>query len=187
MYKGFKRAADIVLSLIALTVLAPLLLAIAWLIRLDSPGGSIFSQQRIGKAGRPFQIYKFRTMYTQAPPDAPSAERAAVERYITPLGRRLRQTSLDELPQLWNVLKGDMSLVGPRPVVSTETELLRLRRQSGALQVRPGLTGLAQVSGREKLSPSEKARYDAQYVRHLSLRQDLGILLATGRCLFHGV
>lgn len=186
MYKGFKRLADVTFSLIALIVLAPLLLAIAWLIRCDSPGGSIFSQQRIGRAGQLFQIYKFRTMYTNAPPNAPAADYAAVKPYITPLGRWLRKSSLDELPQLWNVLKGDMSFIGPRPVVETEYELLRLRRQNGSLRVRPGLTGLAQVNGREKLSSSEKARLDAQYADRLSLRQDLGILLATGRCLLHG-
>ena len=186
MYRGIKRAADIVVSLTLLLLFSPALFVVAWLVRWDSPGRSIFTQQRIGRDGKPFFIYKFRTMYVEAPPNAASAERETTEPYITPLGRVLRRTSTDELPQLLNVLKGDMSIVGPRPVVSAERELLRLRRQNGALQVRPGITGLAQVRGRGKLTPAEKAQYDAQYVQRMSLWLDIRIVLMTWRCLLHG-
>lgn len=186
LYGGFKRAADIVISSLLLLLFSPALFMIAWLVRWDSPGRIVFRQERIGWQGRPFFIYKFRTMYVDAPPNAASSERETTAPYITPVGRWLRRSSMDELPQLWNVLKGDMSLVGPRPVIAAERELLRLRRQNGALQVRPGITGLAQVRGRGKLTPAEKARYDAQYVRQMSLWLDIRILLMTRRCLFHG-
>lgn len=186
MYRGIKRAADVVVSLVLLLVFSPALFVIAWLVRWDSPGGSLFKQQRIGRQGKPFRIYKFRTMYVNAPPNAAAAERETTMPYVTPLGRILRRSSLDELPQLFNVLKGDMSIVGPRPVVSAERELLRLRRQNGVLHVRPGITGLAQVRGREDLTPAERAHYDTQYVRQMSLWLDVRILMMTWRCLFRG-
>ena len=186
MYRGFKRAADVVISLVLLLLFSPMLFVVAWLVRWDSPGCIIFTQRRIGRHGKPFFIYKFRTMYVNAPPNAAAAERETTEPYITPLGRFLRRSSIDELPQLFNVLKGDMSLIGPRPVVSAERELLRLRRQYGALQVRPGITGLAQVSGRENLTPAERAGYDIHYVRHISLWLDIRIAFLTWRCLLHG-
>ena len=186
MYMACKRIADSVIALTVLLVLSPILLVIAVAITLGSPGGSIFKQQRIGRHGRPFFIYKFRTMYVEAPPDAAAADSDKTEPYITPFGRLLRRTSMDEIPQLWNVLKGDMSLVGPRPVVVAERELLRLRRQSGAIAVRPGITGLAQVSGRGELTPAQKAAFDELYMREQSHRLDVRILLATCRCLLHG-
>lgn len=184
MYRVFKRAADTVLSLLLIIVLLPLLAGILLIIRLDTPGGGLFRQWRVGRGGRPFVIYKFRTMYTDAPHDVAAAELHDPDRHITRIGRFLRRSSLDELPQLFNVLKGDMSFVGPRPVVLSEYELLRLRRQNGADRVRPGITGLAQVSGRDTVTVSEKARYDAQYARQLSLRLDVSIALATARCIF---
>ena len=181
-----KRVADIMIALTVLLILSPLLLIVAAVISFGSPGGSIFRQQRIGRYGRPFFIYKFRTMYVEAPPDAAAADSDKTEPYITPFGRLLRRTSIDEIPQLWNVLKGDMSLVGPRPVVVAERELLRLRHESGAIAVRPGITGLAQVSGRGKLTPAQKAAFDEQYMCEQSFRLDVRILLATCRCLLHG-
>ncbi len=184
MYRVFKRAADTVLSLLLIIVLLPLLAVIPLIIRLDTPGGGLFRQWRAGRGGRPFVIYKFRTMHADAPHDVAAAELHDPDRYITRVGRFLRRSSLDELPQLFNVLKGDMSFVGPRPVVLTEHELLRLRRLSGADRVRPGITGLAQVSGRDTVTVPEKVRYDTQYARELSLGLDVRIAIATVHCVF---
>ncbi len=186
MYGKIKRGIDVTVSFALLLMLLPLLLVMAWLVRWDSPGRSIFTQQRVGRFGRPFLIYKFRTMRVGAPANTTAAEKKTTEPYITPLGRFLRRSSLDELPQLFNVLKGDMSLIGPRPVVPVERELVRLRHQNGAERVRPGITGLAQVHGRGKLSPEQKAWYDAQYAREMSLWVDIRIVFLTLRCLLHG-
>lgn len=136
-------------------------------------------QQRAGSLGRPFWLYKFRTMVAEAPENVPTRELRNANAYITPIGRFLRRTSLDELPQLFNILKGDMSFIGPRPVVFTERDLLDYRRRNGADQVRPGITGLAQVRGRDRVEAKRKARYDAFYVRHLSFGLDLYIALLT--------
>ncbi len=186
VYKWVKRAADIVVSLILLLILIPFVPLIAWFIRRDSPGCVIFTQPRIGRDGRAFMIYKFRTMRLDAPHNVSAEQREKTAPFITPSGRFLRRSSLDELPQLLNVLKGDMSIVGPRPVVRSERELLRLRRQSGAERVRPGITGLAQVSGRDVLTATEKAYYDGVYAEQLSFWMDLRILLLTFRCFFRG-
>ena len=147
-------------------------------IAVDSPGDIIFMQKRAGLYSRPFTMLKSRSMRAAAPPD--------VATNITPVGRFLRRTSLDELPQLWNILKGDMSFIGPRPVVLTETELLARRRRLGADLVRPGITGLAQVRGRDTVSIQHKARYDAYYARRMSLGLDGRIVLETLRCVVTG-
>lgn len=131
-------------------------------------------------------MLKFRSMRAAAPPDVATNDLADAGRYITPVGRFLRRTSLDELPQLWNILKGDMSFIGPRPVVLTETELLARRRRLGADLVRPGITGLAQVRGRDTVSIQHKARYDAYYARRMSLGLDGRIVLETLRCVVTG-
>ena len=152
-------------------------------IALDSPGSVIFIQKRAGKYSRPFSIFKFRTMSIAAPPDVATKELAGAHTYITRVGGFLRKTSLDELPQLWNILKGDMSFVGPRPVVLTETELLLLRRRLGADRIRPGITGLAQVRGRDTVTIRHKARYDAYYARHASFRLDMRVIADTVLCV----
>lgn len=181
MSRFWKRFFDIFASALLLVVLSPLFLVIMLAISADSAGGVIFKQKRAGLYSRPFTLYKFRTMYRSAPRDVATAELMEADRYITPVGRFLRQTSLDELPQLWNVLKGDMSFVGPRPVVLTEQTLLDLRAQWEADRVKPGITGLAQIKGRDELPIYRKALYDRYYARHLSFRLDWRILRYTVR------
>ena len=181
MSRFWKRFFDIFASALLLVVLSPLFLVIMLAISADSAGGVIFKQKRAGLYSRPFTLYKFRTMYRSAPRDVATAELMEADRYVTPVGRFLRQPSLDELPQLWNVLKGDMSFVGPRPVVLTEQTLLDLRAQWEADRVRPGITGLAQIKGRDELPIYRKALYDRYYARHLSFRLDWRILRYTVR------
>ena len=181
MSRFWKRFFDIFASALLLVVLSPLFLVIMLAISADSAGGVIFKQKRAGLYSRPFTLYKFRTMYRSAPRDVATAELMEADRYITPVGRFLRQTSLDELPQLWNVLKGDMSFVGPRPVVLNAKTLLDLRAQWEADRVRPGITGLAQIKGRDELPIYRKALYDRYYARHLSFRLDWRILRYTVR------
>ncbi len=179
VYTIIKRLLDIVLSLLFLTLCFPIFIVIAAIICADSEGPIIFRQTRIGRYGKPFTIYKFRTMFTATPHNLATAE--LPQRYITAIGRFLRQTSLDELPQLVNVLKGDMSFVGPRPVIERERHLLRLRRHYGADRVRPGITGLAQIRGRDELQPYRKARYDAEYADNCSFLLDCYIFFSTLR------
>ena len=175
--KHFKRWADCLLALLGLLVAAlPLALAAMW-IPLDSSGPILFSQQRMGRDGRPFRIWKLRTMSVTVPHDVPTRE--LKENSLTPYQRFLRKASIDELPQLWNILKGDMSLVGPRPVVLTERELIALRARNGADRIRPGLTGWAQIHGRDEVTDEEKAALDGEYVRRMSLLLDCRCLLAT--------
>lgn len=181
MYTGLKRLLDIVLSLFLLVLLSPLFAIVALIVRMDSDGPAIFRQLRSGQGGRLFVIYKFRTMMTAAPANIATAQLQHPQRYITPVGRFLRQTSLDELPQLWNVLKGDMSFVGPRPVIPSEIYLLRLRRRLGADTVRPGITGLAQIRGRDNLPPRTKAQYDSEYALNYTFLLDCYIFFSTLR------
>ena len=181
-----KRLLDILISLALFLLLLPLFLLIMLAIAVDSPGDIIFMQKRAGFYSHPFTMLKFRSMRAAAPPDVATNDLADAGRYITPVGRFLRRTSLDELPQLWNILKGDMSFIGPRPVVLTETELLARRRRLGADLVRPGITGLAQVRGRDTVSIQHKARYDAYYARRMSLGLDGRIVLETLRCVVTG-
>ena len=185
-YKIIKRAADISGALLLLMLLSPLFLLIMLAIAVDSEGGVLFLQSRMGRNSRPFIIFKFRTMYPQAPSETPTGDLADPAQHITPVGRFLRRTSLDELPQLFNILKGDMSFVGPRPVVLAERTLIDLRRQKGADQIRPGITGLAQVRGRDEVPILRKSGYDAYYARHMSLKLDIWILFQTLRCVFTG-
>lgn len=176
MTRFCKRFFDIFASALLLLVLSPLFLLIMLAISADSAGGVIFKQKRAGLYTKPFILYKFRTMHRQAPQNVATAELVGADRYITPVGRFLRQTSLDELPQLWNVLKGDMSFVGPRPVVLTETDLITLRGRNGANLVRPGITGLAQISGRDNVTIAQKAWLDGEYAAKCSVGMDLKIL-----------
>lgn len=177
MYKDIiKRFIDIVLSLIALVILSPLMLICALVIYLQDFCPVIFRQQRIGKYGNTFMCYKFRSMPVNTP-NVPSAEADKVS--ITPFGKFIRRTNMDELPQLINVLKGDMSIVGPRPPIASQKNLIALRRDNGALNVRPGLTGWAQVNGYDFMPDEHKARYDGEYANGISLGMDVKIILRT--------
>lgn len=184
-----KRAADLICSALLLFFLSlPMLLIAVW-IRCDSEGPAIFRQTRLGRDLKPFTVYKFRTMKITAPQNRPSHELTGEERRqsLTRAGHFLRRTSLDELPQLWNVLRGEMSLIGPRPVIPEERALHALRLVRGGAEVRPGITGLAQIAGRDDLSVEEKAHLDALYARDRSPRLDLRILLFTVFALFSGI
>ena len=183
MYPVFKRLLDIVLSMAALLVLLPLLLVLMLLIRVDSEGPAIFTQQRVGREERLFPIFKLRTMNVSAPHDVATSELYDAQSHITRVGRVLRKTSLDELPQLFNVLRGEMRLIGPRPLVPGEKDIHALRRQTGAYRVRPGITGWAQVNGRDCVLPEDKPRLDGYYADHLSLALDLKILVFSVFCV----
>ena len=172
MYPVFKRILDFLISLAALAVLWPILLLLGLTVRLTSPGPALFGQVRSGRGLKPFRIYKFRTMYTTAPSDTPTHQLSGAQNYITPLGAFLRKTSLDELPQLWNILRGDMALVGPRPPLPTQTDLIAERARYGANDLRPGLTGWAQINGRDEIPIEQKAALDGEYVKNLSFLFD---------------
>lgn len=179
MYKNVKRGIDIGVSFLSLLVLFPLFLAIALIIKMESKGTAIFRQKRVGENKKYFKILKFRTMYTNTPKNCPTHMLGNPEQYITKTGAFLRKTSLDELPQLFNILKGDMSFVGPRPALWNQEDLITERDKYGANDVKPGLTGLAQVSGRDELEIKRKARLDGIYVRHQSLFLDIYCILRT--------
>ena len=180
-YFILKRILDIALAAALLFLLAIPMCFIALAIVLDSDGGAIFRQIRVGRGGREFVCYKFRTMYASAPDRCPKSMLSDPQKYVTPVGRLLRRTSLDELPQLFNVLVGDMSLVGPRPLVAEEGEIHDLRRRCGVYRLRPGITGLSQISGRDDLGDIEKVRLDTRYARSVSLGADARIILGTLR------
>ena len=172
----FKRLFDIIFSLVALIILSPLFLVICTIIFFTPDCKVFFSHERRGRKGEPFKIYKFQTMKNFTP-NCATGELENPEQYITKIGKILRKTSLDELPQLWNILKGDMSFVGPRPLISSEIRMHRLRLEYGVYRFRPGLTGLAQVNGRDDLSIPKKAKYDKIYCDNWSLKLDITILL----------
>lgn len=175
-YAKFKRACDIAVSAVLLVVLAIPMLLIAALIAADSRGPVLFQQKRVGRYGKIFRCLKFRTMKIDAPKYCSTEGLSNPEQYVTRIGRILRKTSLDELPQLINVLLGDMSLIGPRPLIPEEKEIHFLREYYGVYSVLPGITGWAQVNGRDFLSVKEKARLDHFYVRHMSFELDMLIL-----------
>lgn len=177
MYPYIKRGADVILSLLALICLSPVYLLVALAVKLTSPGPVLFRQKRVGRGGRLFTIYKFRTMRTNTPRDTATHLLQDPSRYITRVGAFLRRSSLDELPQFFNVLKGDMSIVGPRPALYNQYDLIAAREKAGVNAVRPGITGLAQISGRDELPIPVKVRYDREYVENLSLKMD-------ARCFF---
>ena len=174
-----KRLLDVVLALAGLFISAVPMAICAAAIYIEGDGPIIFCQRRVGEDCRPFVCYKFRTMSVDAPSECATAALEHPERYITRVGRFLRRTSLDELPQLFNVLKGDMSLIGPRPVIAAERELIGLRDKLGVYHIRPGMTGLAQVRGRDQVSIRRKAAYDALYVERMSFGFDAMLLLQT--------
>ena len=180
VFFAVKRIMDVILSFVSGLALALPMVIIAILIKLDSPGPAIFRQERLGKDGKPFTIYKFRTMYLDAEADGPQWAKRNDCR-CTPLGRFLRHTRLDELPQLWNILKGDMSIVGPRPERAcfySEFETY-IHGFCYRLLVKPGLTGLAQVNGGYDLKPEEKIVFDIQYIENQSIPLDLKCIFKT--------
>lgn len=179
----WKRMFDIVVSFFALVVLSPLFLVICTINFFTPDCKVFFSHERRGRRGRPFKIYKFQTMKNSAP-NCATADLENPEQYITKFGRILRKTSLDELPQLWNILKGDMSFVGPRPLISSELRAHRLRIEYGVYRYRPGLTGWAQINGRDDISLMKKMKLDKEYCDNWSLRLDFIILLRSfGVCI----
>ncbi|MBQ9110879.1 MAG: sugar transferase [Oscillospiraceae bacterium] len=177
MYARYiKRVVDILLGLIAAVLLMVPMVMIGIIIKIDDPKGKvIFKQTRIGRNGKRFKILKFRTMRSDTPKHLPNNCMTPEEydEYTTKIGKWLRKTSVDELPQIYNIIKGDMSWVGPRPVIEKEVGLLNARRSAGLEPFRPGLTGWAQINGRNKLTDEEKADFDAQYVGKISLLFDL--------------
>ncbi|KJE26673.1 bacterial sugar transferase family protein [Geobacillus kaustophilus] len=180
MYRKYvKRIIDFTLSFIAMIVLWPFFLIIAILIKLDSKGPVFFKQKRVGKNKKHFYILKFRTMITDAPKDMPTHMLSNPEMFITRVGRFLRKSSLDELPQIINILKGEMSIIGPRPALWNQYDLIEERDKYGANDVMPGLTGWAQVNGRDELPIAEKAKLDGEYVKNMSLLFDLKIFFMT--------
>jgi O-antigen biosynthesis protein WbqP len=187
MYKRhLKRALDWTLSLAALIVLfLPGALIALW-IKQDSKGPVFFRQKRVGQGKNHFMILKFRTMRTDTPKDVPTHLLANPYAYITASGRFLRKTSLDELPQLINIFRGEMSFVGPRPALWNQFDLIAKRDEVGANDLRPGLTGWAQVNGRDELPIDVKARFDGEYVRRLSFWMDLKCIFLTLRDAFRG-
>lgn len=175
-YSMMKRAFDFVAAAAGLVVATPVILLLIIMVRRDSPGTGIFVQDRVGRRGRTFRCYKLRTMRSDAP-NVPTHDAPAS--HITRLGAFLRRTKLDELPQLWNVLRGDMSLVGPRPCLPTQAELIAERAARGVDQLRPGITGLAQVSDIDMSEPVRLATKDAEYLHMQNLRLDIEIICAT--------
>jgi lipopolysaccharide/colanic/teichoic acid biosynthesis glycosyltransferase len=177
-----KRGFDIIFSLFVLTVLLPILAVIVIVIRISSKGPAVFKQERAGKHGEPFVLYKFRTMKIDTDPFG-SSPKSDKDPRLTKIGRILREISLDELPQLYNVLKGDMSVVGPRPLYISQIHEWS-ERQKKRLLVRPGLTGLAQISGRGEITREEKLELDVKYVETASFLVDIKIVLATVKHVF---
>lgn len=181
MYENYvKNILDRILALLGLIILSPIFLLTALAIKIEEPKGKVFFiQDRSGKEGKAFSCIKFRSMSTEAPNNAATWELDNADSYITKVGRFIRKTSIDELPQLINIIKGDMSIVGPRPVILKEEELINLRREYGALSVRPGITGLSQISGRDNLPPKKKAETDGEYAANVTFLNDLKIILKT--------
>ena len=180
MYQNFfKRLLAIVLSLLGLICLGWLLILLCIAIKIDSPGPVLFKQKRVGKGKSHFYILKFRTMRIDTPRDMPTHLLANPEQYITRVGKFLRKTSLDELPQLLNILKGDMAIIGPRPALWNQFDLIAERDRYGANDIRPGLTGWAQINGRDELEIDVKAKLDGEYVQRLSFGFDVKCFLGT--------
>lgn len=178
MYNISKRIIDVVGALCGIIVFSPIFIITSILIKLESNGSVIFKQIRVGKDSKPFYIYKFRSMKTDAPNMATN-DLKNPEVYITRVGKFIRKTSIDELPQLFNILKGDMSIVGPRPVIEKERDLLQLRRESYIDKIKPGVTGWAQINGRDNLDVEEKVKYDKEYLWNRSIKFDIYIIFKT--------
>lgn len=182
MYKFFKRIADIILSFVGAIVLLPIFLIVSIAIVIDDPGPVIFKQKRVGKNKKLFWLYKFRSMKVKTP-DIPTHLLSNPEQYITRVGKFLRKTSLDELPQIYNILFGKMSVVGPRPALWNQDDLIAERDKYGANDVRPGLTGWAQINGRDELEIPVKAKLDGDYVEKLNAGGFKGLSMDV-KCFF---
>lgn len=179
MYSKIKRFLDFVLSLTGLIVISPFFLLVAILIKTDSKGPVFFKQKRVGKNKKLFLMYKFRTMRIDTPHDTPTHLLENPDSYITKIGRFLRKSSLDELPQLLNIIKGDMSIVGPRPALWNQFDLIEERDKYNANSIRPGLTGWAQINGRDELEIDVKAKFDGEYIENMSLMFDIKCIIKT--------
>ena len=185
MYRSFgKRLLDIVLTLCTTLALSPFFIVVAVAIKLTDKGPVFFSQKRVTRGKEHFQILKFRTMRTSAPKDCPTHLLQNPDVFITPIGRFLRKTSLDELPQLFNILTGDMSIVGPRPALWNQYDLIAERDKYGANDILPGLTGWAQINGRDELPIEVKAKLDGEYTQRCSLTFDVEIIFKTALAVF---
>ena len=178
-YLQIKRLIDLVLSVCGLIVLSPLLIAIVIAIKLDSKGPVIFKQKRVGKNKTYFNIWKFRTMRTDAPKDMPTHLLSSPDAYITKIGKFLRQTSLDELPQILQIVVGKMAIIGPRPALWNQYDLIEERDKYGANDITPGLTGWAQVNGRDELEIPVKAKLDGEYVEKMGFMMDCKCFIMT--------
>ncbi|MBR0256432.1 MAG: sugar transferase [Synergistaceae bacterium] len=180
MYRHFiKRVCDVALSLAALVILAPVMLICAVIIKREDRGPALFTQKRIGIHKRPFRMYKFRSMRMDTPHDTPTHLLANPEQYILRCGKWMRKYSVDELPQILNILIGDMSFVGPRPALWNQYDLIAERDKYGANDIRPGLTGWAQINGRDELEIPVKAKFDGEYVRRESFVFDVMCVFRT--------
>ncbi|MDN6664500.1 MAG: sugar transferase [Tetragenococcus koreensis] len=180
MYKKYiKRILGFILSLLGIVVLSPILLLLCIAIKIDSKGPIIFKQKRVGKNKIYFNIYKFRTMKSETPKEMPTHLLNNPEVFITRVGKFLRKTSLDELPQLFNILKGDMAVIGPRPALWNQYDLIAERDKYGVNDIQPGLTGLAQISGRDELEIPIKAQLDGKYTGSVSFTMDAKCFIGT--------
>ncbi|MCP1639209.1 O-antigen biosynthesis protein WbqP [Streptococcus gallinaceus] len=179
MYNHFKRLIDFLFSGVAIVLLSPVLLIIAIWIKLDSKGPVLFKQRRVGKDKEYFMIYKFRSMYIDTPADTPTHLLKDPTAMITKSGAFLRRTSLDELPQLFNIFKGEMAIIGPRPALWNQYDLIEERDKYGVNDIRPGLTGWAQINGRDELEIDEKSKLDSYYVDNMSFAFDIKCFFGT--------
>jgi O-antigen biosynthesis protein WbqP len=175
-YSQIKRLCDVLAVIILMVIISPILLIIAILIKLYDGGPVIFRQKRIGMNGKEFDFMKFRSMPVNTP-NVVSTQTSVLK--VTPIGKFIRRTNLDEIPQFINVLKGDMSIIGPRPSLPSQTSLIEMRRQNGAINLRPGLTGWAQVNAYDYMPEEEKARLDGEYFEKFGILIDLRIVLGT--------
>lgn len=184
MYKNFlKRLIDFVLSLLGIIILFIPMLILGLAIKIDDPGPVIFKQQRVGKNKKHFMLYKFRSMKVSTPKDVPTHLLTNPEQYISRIGKILRKTSLDELPQIFNILTGKMSIIGPRPALYNQYDLIEERDKYNANDIRPGLTGWAQINGRDELEIDVKAKLDGEYVEKLNEGFLSGLLMDI-KCFF---
>lgn len=179
IYLKFKRAMDILCSLMGMIVLLPVFAVVTIAIKAeDTAGNVLYTQERIGRSGRAFRLYKFRSMRTGTP-ELSTHEFSNAQSYVTKVGKVIRKTSIDELPQLWNVLIGNMSLVGPRPLLPREREVHIQRFVNGVYQVRPGITGMAQTHGRDNMDDEQKVMWDRKYVENISFLLDIKLMFRT--------
>ena len=182
--KFFKRLLDILLSFFGLVLLSWLFLLLALMVLIDDPGPVFFTQKRVGRGKKLFKLHKFRSMKMSTPHDTPTHLLENPEQYITRVGRFLRKSSLDELPQIWDIFVGNMSVIGPRPALWNQDDLIAERDRYGANDVRPGLTGWAQINGRDELEIGEKARLDGEYVEKMSFGFDTRCFFGTVKSVF---